>query len=65
MLLLLHVKKLNKSNVVIHTIDELAAVYLPFKLLAESKCLLATHSLLQHGDVVSYLSALFTAEGSQ
>ena len=35
-----------------------------FKLLAEFKCLLATHSLLQHGDVVSYLPALFTADSS-
>ena len=38
---------------------------LPFKLLAEFKRLLATHSLLQHGNVASYLSALFTADGSQ
>ena len=38
---------------------------LPFKLLAEFKCLLATHSLLQHGDVASYLLALFTANSSQ
>ena len=36
-----------------------------FKLLAEFKCLLATHSLLQHSDVASYLPALFTADGSQ
>ena len=37
----------------------------PFKLLVEFKCLLATHSLLQHGDVASYLPAVFTADGSQ
>ena len=36
---------------------------LPFKLLTEFKYLLAT--LLQHGDVASYLPALFITDGSQ
>ena len=38
---------------------------LPFKLLAEFKCLLATRSMLQHGGVASYLPALITLDDSQ